>query len=77
MMTDETADRRQRIDFTDEFQGLFEFPFGNEGHVTSRILANWACLLTRRERDLSSEVLFSPVSTIDCSSEAFFFVPIF
>ena len=51
MVADEPADSRQGIDLPDQFQSLFEFSFGDQSHIASRILMNRTGLLAGRKRD--------------------------
>ena len=77
MVADETANRWQGVHLTNQFQSLFEFPFGDEGHVASRILTDGTGFLAGRERNLPFKSFFSPLCAIEGSPEAFFFLPIF
>jgi hypothetical protein len=77
MMADESTDCGQRIDLPDQFQGLFEFSFGNQSDIAFCIPLNRAGLLARRKRDSFFGRFSYYLSTIESSSKALFFFSIF
>jgi hypothetical protein len=77
MVADEPTDCRQGIDLPDQFQSLFEFPFGNQSHIAFRVLLNGTGLLAGRKRDSFFGGFSLNLSAIESPSKALFFFSIF
>jgi hypothetical protein len=77
MVADEPTDCRQGIDLPDQFQSLFEFPFGNQSHIAFCILLNGTGPLAGRERHSFFGRPFLHLSQIESPSKALFFFSIF
>jgi hypothetical protein len=77
MMADESADCRQGIDLTDQFECLFKLPFCNEGHIAPCILMDRAGLLAGGKRGFGLRSFPLYLSSIEGSSETLFFQSVF